>query len=101
CRAVATGKLVGHRQGDVRPMLGTAESLRLEQIPKACLPKILDGLVRDAALLTGRRCALAQDRRQRPRLLLQALGDVGIESSFVQLWHDGSSPALSADDVIE
>src|SRR5262245_62045846 len=73
-------------------MLGTSEFLRLEQVPKACPPKILDGLVRDAARLIGRRCPLAQDQRQRPRLLLQAPGDVGIGMSFAQLWHDGASP---------
>ena len=70
---------------------GTAEPLRLEQVPQAGVPEILDGLLRDAARLAGRSRALTQGRRQRPSLLLQGLGSSRIGPGFVHLCHDGSS----------
>src|SRR5262249_55149500 len=75
-RSVAAGELVGNRKSDIRPDLGAAELLRLEEVPQTGVPDVLDCLVRDTAGLIGRCGSLPQNRCQPARLLKQDLGDI-------------------------
>ena len=63
-RSVAAREFVRDQKGDIRPQLRSAKFFRLQQIPQACVPEILNSLARESAGLVCRCSPLAQNRRQ-------------------------------------